>query len=479
MLFEHGDFIFALVSHWFLICATLCLPVMNKHDEDLHRLESSLETENADDAVSLLESLLPEQAALLVDRLPEPKREKLVSLLPADTAADLLKGMVDAQAIDIIDGIEPSKAADIIEELDSDTAADLLGDLEVHEAEAILREMEPEDAADARGLLAYEEDTAGGLMKTEYLAYSMDSTVGDIVDDLRLNAETYSDFDVQYAYLIDGSRRLKGVLRLRDLLLSSYNTSVVQIMIPNPVSVHHSVTQEELAKQFSQKQFIGMPVVDDHGRLLGIVLRKSVRAAAAEAVAEDFLKVSGLGGREELRSMPLHLRSRRRLSWLSINILLNVIAASVIALYQDTLAQVIALAVFLPIISDMSGCSGSQSVAVSIRELTLGLVRPTEMARVLFKEMALGLINGLALGILIALVAYLWKGNPWLGLVVGGALMVNTTVAVCLGGLIPLVLKRLNMDPALASGPILTTVTDMCGFFLVLSMATVLLPVLA
>ncbi len=176
--------------------------------------------------------------------------------------------------------------------------------------------------------------------------------------------------------------------------------------------------------------------------------------------------------------MPLYLRSRRRLSWLSINILLNVIAASLIALYQDTLARVIALAVFLPIISDMSGCSGSQAVAVSIRELTLGLVRPTELVRVLFKEMALGLVNGLALGILISAVAILWKGNPWLGLVVGGALMVNTIVAVCLGGLIPLVLKRFNMDPALASGPILTTVTDMCGFFLVLSMATFLLPML-
>jgi magnesium transporter len=451
---------------------------METHDENLQRLESSLETGDASGADSLLDDLLPEESALLVDRLSESDREKLVGLLPPESAAALLKGMVEAQAIDILDGIDPGTAASILRELDSDTAADFLGELESSEAEAILEEMEPKEAADARVLLTFDEDTAGGLMKTEYLAYSYDSTVGDIVEDLRLNAETYSDFDVQYAYLVDESKKLVGVLRLRDLLLSSYNTKVAQIMIPNPVSVLHSVTQEELAKQFSQKQYIGMPVVDEAGRLLGIALRKSVRAATAEAVAEDFLKVSGLGGKEELRSMPLYLRSRRRLSWLSINILLNVIAASVIALYQDTLAQVIALAVFLPIISDMSGCSGSQAVAVSIRELTLGLVRPTELVRVLFKEMALGLVNGLALGILISAVAILWKGNPWLGLVVGGALMVNTIVAVCLGGLIPLVLKRFNMDPALASGPILTTVTDMCGFFLVLSMATFLLPML-
>lgn len=174
--------------------------------------------------------------------------------------------------------------------------------------------------------------------------------------------------------------------------------------------------------------------------------------------------------------MPLIVRSGRRLSWLSINIVLNVCAASVIAMYQDTLSAVIALAVFLPIISDMSGCSGSQAVAVSIRELTLGTVRPTELLRVLGKELQVGLINGLALGLLLALVALLWQGNVWLGIVVGGALMINTSVAVCLGGMIPLVLKRFQMDPALASGPILTTVTDMCGFMLVLGFATMALP---
>jgi magnesium transporter len=148
----------------------------------------------------------------------------------------------------------------------------------------------------------------------------------------------------------------------------------------------------------------------------------------------------------------------------------------VIAAYQDTLAQVIALAVFLPIISDMSGCSGSQAVAVSIRELALGLVRPAEIFRVLAKEMAVGIINGFALGVLLGAVTFFWQGNVWLGVVVGGALMINTIVAVSLGGLIPLVLKRMDLDPALASGPILTTVTDMCGFFFVLSLATMVLP---
>ncbi len=175
--------------------------------------------------------------------------------------------------------------------------------------------------------------------------------------------------------------------------------------------------------------------------------------------------------------MPTSLRSRRRLSWLSINILLNIVAASVIAFYQETLSQVIALAVFLPIISDMSGCSGNQAVAVSMRELSLGLVKPHEIVWVWLKEVSVGLINGIALGFLIAAVAWIWQGNPVLGAVVGIAMMLNTIIAVSLGGTLPLLMRRMNLDPALASGPILTTVTDMCGFFLVLSLASAWLTV--
>jgi magnesium transporter len=174
--------------------------------------------------------------------------------------------------------------------------------------------------------------------------------------------------------------------------------------------------------------------------------------------------------------MPVLKRTRRRLSWLSLNILLNIIAASVIAMYEDTLSAVIALAVFLPIVSDMSGCSGNQAVAVSMRELSLGIVKPYEIVRVWLQEVSVGLINGTVLGCLIGIAAWLWKGNPYLGLVVGIALAANTLVAVSLGGTVPLLLKRLKVDPAVASGPILTTVTDMCGFFLVLSLATIMLP---
>jgi magnesium transporter len=232
---------------------------------------------------------------------------------------------------------------------------------------------------------------------------------------------------------------------------------------------------EQLRDFFDSHPYFAVPVTNSKHQLVGVVRRSDVEEALGEKSESDFRRSQGIV-HEELRTMPLLTRSRRRLAWLSVNILLNVLAASVIAFYQETLAQVIALTVFIPIISDMSGCSGNQAVAVSMRELSLGLVDPGEVVRVWLQELAVGAVNGFVLGGLIAVVAIAWKGNAYLGLVVGGAMMINTLLAATLGGCIPLILKRMKVDPALASGPILTTVTDMCGFFLILSFSSALLP---
>ena len=265
------------------------------------------------------------------------------------------------------------------------------------------------------------------------------------------------------------------MLPLRDLLLSKRATALRDVMIANPISVVDSTSLDDLEDLFESHSFLGVPVVDSEGSLLGVVQRAAVEYARSEQQRSDYLKSQGIVGGEEVRSLPLLHRSKRRLSWLSVNILLNIFAASVIAFFQDTLESVIALAVFLPIISDMSGCSGNQAVAVSMRELSLGLVKPSEVLRVWGKEISVGILNGVTLGFLIAAAAMLWKGDAMLGFVVGFALCLNTMVAVSFGGLVPLVLKRVGVDPAIASGPLLTTITDMCGFFLVLGLASILL----
>jgi magnesium transporter len=381
----------------------------------------------------------------------------------------------DEQAADVLEMLPPPVAADIFESMPSDDRVDVLADVQAENVEQILAAMEPRESAESRKLMEYPEDSAGGIMATEYLSCREHVLVGNMIEDLRKHRKTYSDFHVQYIYIITNNGTLSGVLPLRELILAAGELSVADIMIKNPLSVHVNDMLENLLAIFEEHQYLAVPVVDEQDRLIGVVRRDDVEEADAQRASDTFLKLSGVWGGEELRTMPLRERSTRRLSWLSINIVLNIISASVIAFHQDTLSAVIALAVFLPIISDMSGCSGNQAVAVSLRELALGLVRPRDLLRVLRKEFGIGILNGLALGLLLAVVTLLWKGNPFLGLVVGGAMALNTILAVALGGLLPLVLKRLNIDPALASGPILTTVTDMCGFLLLLGFASAML----
>jgi magnesium transporter len=387
----------------------------------------------------------------------------------------VLEDMSDAQAADLVQEMPTGRAAAILEELSSDHLADVLGEMDDEASEAVLAQMHAEEAAEARMLLEYPEDCAGGLMIAEYLAYRVDQTIQHVLDDMQANRGEYVDFHFLYFYVIEPDGRLAGVLRMHDLLFPARDMLLTEVMIKAPLSVSHRASLKDLQDFFIDHDFVGAPVVDGSRRLVGVVLANAVSEAAGRVKTRTILRLGGIIGGEEFRTMPLLSRSGRRLSWLTLNILLNLVAASVIAMYTETLAAVITLAVFLPMVSDMGGCSGNQAVAVSMRELSLGMVRPKELFWVLGKEVRVGLINGAVLGLLLGGIAWFWKGNAWLGLVVGSALAANTLVSVALGGMLPLVLRRLKLDPALVSSPLLTTVTDMCGFFFVLGFASLVL----
>lgn len=442
------------------------------------QLHTAIEEANSGEALLALKEADIEDTAKLIDRISAEDRKRLFELLTPEQGAEVLEHVYYFQGADIIEELAPNAAAPIIAELDSDDRADLLNELEAADCDAILDEMDLEVAEETRRFMAYPEGTAGAIMHSEYVSFEAEMTVDAILHDIQSKREEYIEYGVQYAYVLNPEKVLLGVLPVRHLLFAEREQTAAQIMIPEPITVHVEASISELENIFEQHHFLGLPVVNANRQLIGIVDREASTEALQEAATEDLLKFQGLMGKEELRSMPLGIRSKRRLSWLSINIVLNLISASVIAFHKDTLESVIALAVFLPIISDMSGCSGNQAVAVSMRELSLELVSPREFLRVFFKESSVGLINGGVLGLLIGTLAWLWEGNPFLGAVVGCALALNTVIAVCVGGLVPLLLKACNQDPALASGPILTTVTDMCGFMLILGMAAYCLPLL-
>ena len=451
-------------------------------EQELETWEMLAKLAAAGDAKGLetyVDHIGPSEAFRAILRLAPDEREKVLTTLSPEEAADLIEEIPDEHASDLIEQLPAREAASILSEMDVEDQVDVIADMHETDAEAILAEMAPEDAADVRRLIRYAPDVAGGLMSTDFLAYRETMLVGDVIEDLSKRADEREEAEHEaHVYVVSAAGKLIGVLDLRDLVLARRTTPLAAIL-KSSLFVRAEASLDELETFFERHPFHAVPVVDDHQGLVGVVGRDEVSEAVANRAEAEYAKSKGIIGGDEICSLPVLTRSRRRLSWLSLNIVLNIIAASVIALYFDTLSAAIALAVFLPIVSDMSGCSGNQAVAVSMRELSLGIVKPFEVVRVWIQEIQVGVLNGVALGILLGFAAWLWKGNLWLGVVVGGALAINTIVAVSLGGTVPLLLKRIGVDPAVASGPILTTVTDMCGFFLVLSLATLVLPRLA
>lgn len=445
-------------------------------DESLDALDAAIEARQGDKALEALKTLDWEDQRRAISRLSRDEADTLVEILGIEQSAKLLSHLTEAQAVEIIESLPAGAAAAILVELPSEESSNLLRELHLKDAEEIISSIKDrEDREELRKRLEYSDGCAGSLMRGSPVTFRHKSTVGEVLQDLGEHAEDYSDRDVQYLYVIDEKEILIGVLRLRDLVLSLRHIIVSELMIPKPITVIDTMPLDELSDLFQRKKYFGLPVVDSAGRILGVVPRDAVEHETAEEQAGMFLQASGIVNGEELRSMPIRDRCIKRLSWLGPNIVLNIAAASIIAANEATLQEVIALAVFLPIVSDMSGCSGNQAVAVSIRELTLGILRPGDYLRVVVKEGAVGVINGLVLGLVLGTIATLWKGNIYLGLTVFIALALNTILSVLLGGLVPLFLKRMKVDPALASGPILTTCTDMCGFLLVLSIASSML----
>jgi magnesium transporter len=441
-------------------------------------LKRLVDNGDAPAAVAFIRALPPGETAHTIERLDDSQRVALLQLLPTDVAADLIESLADVQAADLIEELPFERAAAIVDQMVSDEQVDLISELDEDDAQAILERMDPQEAEDVRRLSRHDPDTAGGIMVTEYLAYPEAYTIDDVLADLRRNAQQYSSYDVQYVYIVaDDDARLRGTVRLRDVVLSPGTARITNVMLTELHSIPVTAGLDELEDFFSRHDYYGAPVIDEQSRLLGVVRRAHVQEALAERADKAMLRIGGIIGGEELRSMPLGGRVARRLAFLMPNIGLNLIAVSVIAFYEPLLAQVSALMIFLPILSDMSGCAGNQAVAVSMRELALDIVKPFEAARVLAKEVVVGLVNGLVLGVSLGLIAWLMRGDtyPYLGLVVGSAMFLSCLLAVCIGGTVPLLLKAVRVDPALASSPLLTTITDLCGFFLALSFARVML----
>jgi magnesium transporter len=448
---------------------------MGNDRETWEELAALLERSDTELLREYLRGLAPGEIGRAVSRLTEENQARVLTLLPAVEAASLLVELSTAQAADLVATLPAAEAAAILNDVPVDERADVLAELDVQQAEEILLALTPEAAEGARRLAGYPPDTAGGLMTTEYVAYPADIRIEDVVTDLRGQAERYSKYDLQYVYVIGPIGELLGVLRLRDLLWAPPEAAVTSVMIASPHSIRVMDRLDEVGRFFDRYPFFGAPVTAADGRLLGVVLRADAEEALSTRAERRFLLASGVLGGEEFRTMPWTERLWRRGLWLGLSFCLSLLGASVIGVYEETLSAAIALAAFLPVISAMGGNFGNQALAVSVRELSLGLIQPGDFWWVFRKEVGIGLINGLLFGVLLATLAIAWKGDVYFGVVVGAAMLMSTLMAACLGGVVPLFLKQLDMDPAIATGPMLMAFNDLCGFFFALSFASVLL----
>lgn len=414
--------------------------------------------------------LHPADLADRLQRLPVDEACELVRQLPRDLGAPTLQELDKERFLEVAEGLSNPQLVSLLIELPPNAAADLIGDLPLELRRDVLATLPEDHFEPIRMLLRYPEDTAGGIMSDRFLTLRDSMTVDQVREMLSTHADEERTQDVGYLYVTDTAQRLVGIVSLRDLVFGRGERAMGQIMNRDVTFLRVDDDQEAIAQRFEHYHYLGLPVLDPDGRMVGVVKASdALRIAQAEAT-EDMQLMVGLSG-EERALTPWRKSMGRRLPWLYLNLATAFLAAGVVALFEGTIAKWTALAIFLPVVAGQGGNAGMQTLTVIIRDMALGELSPGDGRKALFKELTLAIFNGLALGVVVGLGGWLWQGSPRLGVVVGAAMVLTQIVAALAGVLIPLGLKWFKVDPALASSIFLTTVTDVAGFFFFLGLA--------
>lgn len=412
------------------------------------------------DIALLFKGLEPAEVRLLFDVLFSARRvSKTLKELPPDLLPDIL-------AL-----IEDEKVARVIAWADPDDAVTFTDSLAEERREKVLSLVDPDSRERVRQLISYPEGTVGRIMTTDYLALPPATTAQGAIDKIRERGELETFF---YLYVVEESGRLVGVVPIRNLVVAPQDRTLGEMMIAEPIRAEVTMDQEEAARLVSKYELLALPIVDRQGRLAGIITVDDVIDIIDKETTEDMYRMAGLEEEDRVFS-PSKLSIRKRLPWTTVNLFTAMLAASVVGLFEGTIEKAVALAIFMPVVAGMGGNCGIQTLTVVVRGIALGELEFSSAWRAVLKEVTVGVTVGCAAGLLVALVAYLWKGNPVLGLVLGLAMIINLFVAALAGTLIPLALKQARLDPALGSGIFVTTFTDVFGFLSFLGLATLFL----
>lgn len=435
----------------------------------LDSLHDALERGSKSEIEKLLNELHPSELADILESLPQKQRDDLWQGVEQEKVLPYLN---DAVRIELMQDMPAAQVATAAEGMETDDAVDLLQDLSDEMVEEVLTKMERQHYQRLRQVLFYPEDSAGGLMNTDCLVVRTDMTLIMVLRYLRHFEELPEKTDV--LMVVDSKNHYRGVLSITDLLTHSPKLTVKEVMLTDIEAIPADMSAHEVALLFEQRDLVSAPVVDKEGVLVGrITIDDVVDVIRAEA-DHNLMGAAGLDEEDDMFA-PILQTSRDRALWLGVNLATAFLAAYVIGLFEATLEQVVALAVLMPIVASMGGIAGSQTLTIVIRGMALGQITDTNTPFLLRKELAVSFLNGFIWAIVVAVIAIFWFGSLKLGLIIGSALIINLFCAALAGVLIPLLLRRLSIDPALAGGVILTTVTDVIGFAAFLGLATVFL----
>ena len=433
----------------------------------IDRVRLLLEQERVSDALELLNALHPaDQGDILVD-LPSSSRQEILDELPPEDTADILEHLTEDEAAQVSEQLDTEHLADVLDETDPDVAADVLQNIPDHRLKPTLEEMVEADTVVP--LLEYPDESAGGVMDPEAPSVMAGSPAGNALDLLRLRSQEESP---RIMPVVDEGRRVVGRVDIVKLALARPGLSVSDIMETDVVSVSPDTDQEECAALARQYDLDLIPVVDGEGRLLGAIRADDIIDVVVEEATEDMYRIASVEG--ESVQGPLLRSMRHRMPWLGLNLVTVFLAALVIGVFESTVARVVALAIFLPIIPGQAGMSGMQTLTLVVRSMALGELPGRRVLRLLIRELALALVQGILLGVVVGAAAYAWKGDPTLGIILAAAMVGNMIIAGLTGAGIPLLLRKLKMDPAVSAAVFITTFTDVLGLLLFLGLATLL-----
>lgn len=417
--------------------------------------EQALEEGNLDFLRLALNSQHAADLAELFRHLKEEEQQQILPLLAEPLAAETLAEMDTATLLDVTDDLDDAQLSDLVVEMDPDDAADLLSDLPDEQSEKVL-DLMPEGAAEVRQLLEHPEDSGGGIMTSRLLAVRQDMSVADAVEQIRQQAD---EDDYFYIYVVDGRRHLQGTVPIRRILLAEPQALMGDLADPNPISVSAAMDQEEIAHIFSDYNLLAVPVVDEDGRLMGQVTVDDIVDVIEDEATEDIYTLAATSS-EELEERSVLGVARRRLPWLLVCLAGTLLSGGVIDVFDDILAGTGVLLLFVPAIMAMGGNAGIQTSTVTVRSLATGQLAGGAVLATIGRELRIALSMAALLGVLVFAVAQLWTGSRPIGLCVGLAMFAAIVLSAGLGALIPLLFRSLKVDPAVASGPLITTLND-------------------